>query len=69
MESSIIGIVLLVFAVVTIILTAFTLVPNPKASKKNMLGFKSVCSLTPVSTVIMLIIGVGFFIIGVSMLR
>jgi hypothetical protein len=65
----VVGIILLVIAVLTVILAVYTLVPSPKASKKNMIGYKSVCSLTPVSTVIMAMVAAGLVIVFVMIVR
>ncbi len=64
MDPIILRIVMWVAAIVTAVLAVVTLLPSPKASKKNMIGFKSVCSLTPVSTAIMAIVIVGLVIIA-----
>jgi hypothetical protein len=42
---------------------AATLVPNDDASKQNRIGYKSICSYTPISTVIL----GGLAIVGVFM--
>jgi hypothetical protein len=65
----VIGIILLVIAVLTVVLAVYTLAPSPKASKKNMIGYKSVCSLTPVSTVIMAMVAAGLVIAFVMIVR
>ncbi|MBD3422038.1 MAG: hypothetical protein GF398_18150 [Chitinivibrionales bacterium] len=48
--------VLLGLTVFSFVLTLLTLVPFPWASKKCLLGYQALCSFTPISTVLMVVI-------------
>ncbi len=54
----------LALGAILIILAIATLVPNAGASKACMLGYKAVCSFTPASTVILLVVGIALLIKG-----
>jgi hypothetical protein len=41
-----------------------TAIPNEKASKPCLLGYKAACSFTPVSTIILIIAAIGTFVVA-----
>lgn len=55
------GKALLVAAYISIIAGASTAIPWPAVKEVNILGYKSLCSFAPVSTVICLILSNTFF--------
>ncbi len=58
-----------IIGIVVLALGALTLLPSPGASKANLIGYKSKCSFTPVSTVLMFAIAAVLFIIRSRVLR
>jgi len=52
--------ILIAGAIASAISTIWTLVPDSSASKESMLGYKSHCSFTPISTIILILIAVVF---------
>ena len=44
----------MVFVVVELVLAVLTLIPRAAASKACLLGYKALCSFTPISTLILL---------------
>ena len=53
-------IVLLAGAIASAILTVWTIIPDSSTSKESMLGYKSHCSFTPISTIILILIAMVF---------
>jgi hypothetical protein len=43
-----------IFAIVEFILAIVTMIPSAAASKASLLGYKALCSFTPISTVMLL---------------
>jgi hypothetical protein len=41
-----------------------TVIPNDKASKPCLLGYKAACSFTPISTIILILAAIGTFILA-----
>lgn len=41
-----------------------TVIPNEKASKPCLLGYKATCSFTPISTVILIIVATVTFVVA-----
>jgi hypothetical protein len=41
-----------------------TVIPNDKASKPCLLGYKAACSFTPISTIILILAAIGAFILA-----
>jgi hypothetical protein len=41
-----------------------TVIPNEKASKPCLIGYKATCSFTPISTVILVITAIGVFVVA-----
>jgi len=53
----------LIFAVVELSLALVTLIPRAAASKACLLGYKALCSFTPISTLILLaLVGLHLFL-------
>ena len=53
----------LIFIFVYLILIVFTLIPRAAASKECILGYKALCSFTPISTAILLVlVGLHLFL-------
>lgn len=48
---------------ILVIATVKTLIPNQKASKPCLLGYKAACSFAPFSTIILIAIAIGIFLI------
>lgn len=46
----------LIFAAVHLILAVVTLIPLASASKPALLGYKALCSFTPISTIILVLL-------------
>jgi hypothetical protein len=57
------GIVAIVVIVILSIAAVKTVIPNEKASKPCLLGYKAACSFTPISTIILIVAAVGTFIL------
>jgi len=55
-------------AIISWILALTTVIPAP-ASKPCLLGYYAHCSFTPVSTVILTVLGLGFLAIGIRKKR
>jgi hypothetical protein len=59
---------LAIIAVAVIIILSIaavkTVIPNEKASKPCLLGYKAACSFTPISTVILLIAAIVTFVVA-----
>ena len=53
--------ILFVTGIILSIAALLTIIPSPGASKKNLIGYKSKCSWTPTSTVILAVIAAGVF--------
>lgn len=53
--------VLLGLAVVAVLAGLCTMIPNADASMVNLLGYKSNCPMTPVSSIITILIGLVFW--------
>ena len=53
-------VILIAGAIASAISTIWTLVPDSSASKESMLGYKSHCSFTPISTIILIFMAVVF---------
>ncbi len=52
-----------IFAIVEFILAIVTLLPRAAASKACLLGYKALCSFTPISTVMLLaLVGLHFYL-------
>jgi len=47
----------LIFTGIYFVLTVVILVPNASASKVSMLGYKALCSFSPISAIILLALG------------
>ena len=47
----------LIFTFIYFILVVLTLIPRAAASKECIIGYKALCSFTPISTVILLVLG------------
>jgi hypothetical protein len=58
------GIVAVIVIVILSIAAVKTMIPNEKASKPCLLGYKAACSFTPISTVILIIAAVATFIVA-----
>jgi len=52
--------ILIAGAIASAISTVWTLIPDLSASKESMLGYKSHCSFTPISTIILIFMTVVF---------
>ena len=52
--------VLIAGAIGSAISTIWTLLPDSSASKESMLGYKSHCSFTPISTLILIFLAIVF---------
>jgi len=52
--------ILIAGAIASAISTIWTLIPDSSASKESMLGYKSHCSFTPISTIILIFLTVVF---------
>ncbi len=61
---------IVVYAVIVILLIAAvkTAIPEAKASKPCLLGYKALCSFTPVSTIILIVAAVAVFFLTRQML-
>jgi hypothetical protein len=59
---------LAVIAVAVIVILSIaavkTVIPNEKASKPCLLGYKATCSFTPISTIILIIVAIGTFVVA-----
>jgi hypothetical protein len=62
------GIVAVIVIVILSIAAVKTMIPNEKASKHCLLGYKAACSFTPISTVILIIAAVATFIVAKSVI-
>jgi hypothetical protein len=53
-------------AVVAILIIAAvkTVIPNEKASKTCLIGYKAACSFTPISTIILIVAAIATFILA-----
>jgi len=58
------GIVAIVVIFILSIAAVKTAIPNEKASKPCLLGYKAACSFTPVSTIILIIAAIGTFVVA-----
>ncbi|MCW4004557.1 MAG: hypothetical protein NWE95_11670 [Candidatus Bathyarchaeota archaeon] len=58
-----IAIVVYVVLFILVIAAVKTLIPNEQASKPCLLGYKAACSFTPISTIILITIAIGIFLI------
>jgi hypothetical protein len=58
------GIVAIVVIFILSIAAVKTAIPNEKASKTCLLGYKAACSFTPVSTIILIIVAIGTFVVA-----
>lgn len=58
-----IAIVVYVVLFILVIAAVKTLIPNEQASKPCLLGYKAACSFTPISTIILIAITIGIFLI------
>jgi hypothetical protein len=54
--------ILLIIPIILLVLGVKTLIPNSKASKPCLLGYKAACSFTPISTLILLGMAIIIFI-------
>ena len=52
--------ILIAGTIASAISTIWTLIPDSSASKESMLGYKSHCSFTPISTIILIFLTVVF---------
>jgi hypothetical protein len=58
------GIVAVVVIVILSIAAVKTVIPNAKASKPCLLGYKATCSFTPISTAILIIAAIVTFVVA-----
>ena len=52
--------ILIAISIGSAISTIWTLIPESSASKENILGYKSHCTFTPISTIILIFMAVVF---------
>jgi len=53
----------LIFTGIYLVLIIVTLIPNASASKASLLGYKALCSFSPISTVVFLaLVGLHIFL-------
>jgi hypothetical protein len=57
-------IVAIVVIVILSIAAVKTVIPNEKASKPCLLGYRAACSFTPISTAILAIAALGVFVLA-----
>jgi hypothetical protein len=58
------GIAAVVVIVILSIAAVKTVIPNEKASKLCLLGYKATCSFTPISTAILIIAAIVTFVVA-----
>ena len=58
------GIVAVVVIFILSVAAVKTVIPNDEASKPCMIGYKAACSFTPISTIILVLVAVGIFILA-----
>ena len=53
----------MIFMGVELLLAVLTLIPMPTASKASLLGYKALCSFSPISTIgLLALVGLHFFL-------
>ena len=61
-------IVSIVVVAILVIAAVKTVIPNVKASKPCIVGYKAACSFTPISTIILVVAAIGTFLLAKNMI-
>ncbi|MBZ0301773.1 MAG: hypothetical protein K8J31_18645 [Anaerolineae bacterium] len=51
-------------AVLIVVAAVLTLIPYPKAKKKNSLGYRALCTFTPISSIVLVVVAGIVWLIG-----